>query len=296
MPPIDFCRMIAKRITSEYNQHATLLIWASTGAGKSYAGMSICEKVSQYVAEIKGGEPTDYFDVDNIAIITQAEIIRILSTKMDTRYCCIMTDDVGTGWNSRDFMTEFNRLMNDIWQTFRTRNNFLCLTLPDPMLIDKVPRDMVKYVAKIEASHFDFGYVEAKIQEPMKKVQWGKKIYPYLLDLDGQRIVRHIIFRPSQHLIDNYEPRRSLIEKQNTGTALQDMGELIQTESLPYEPRLSKKALFSTPMKADYNNGDGLSMSKIAEKYHVSSQTVYEALHYKESKPTPQLPEPKKTT
>jgi hypothetical protein len=280
MPSIDFCLEIAEKITSEHNQHATLLVWAPTGAGKSWAGIAICEMVSQYVAEIKGGDPLDYFDTDNIAIITQEEVLRLLSTKMDKRYSSIMCDDIGVGWSARDFMQQFNQSMNDIYQTFRTRNNFLCVTLPDPMLIDKVPRELVKYVMKVQASHHDFGYVECKIQQPMKTVQWGQKVYPYLLDFDGQRIVRHMIFRPSQHLIDNYEPRRRLIEKQNTSVTIEGMQSMVANEMTIAEPRISKKALFSEPMKADYADGNGMSMHAIAKKYGCSTQTVHEALHY----------------
>lgn len=279
MPVLDFCQLIAERITSEHNQHATLLVWAPTGAGKSWAAMAICERVSQYVAEIKGGDPLDYFCPENIAIITQDEVLRILRTRMDVRYGCIMTDDIGVGWNNRDFMTQFNQSMNDIYQTFRTRNNFLCVTLPDPMLIDKVPRELVKYVMKVDNSFFDLGYVECKITEPMKKLQWGKKIYPFLLDLDGQRIVRHIVFRPSQHLVDAYEPRRREIEMQNTNMTIESMTEMVKLEVTKPEPRIVKKIIFAKPIQMDYEAG--LSYREIAEKYDCSHDTIRHALNYK---------------
>jgi len=279
MPPIDFCQIIAEKITGGHNQHATLLVWASTGAGKSWAAMAICERVSQYVAEIKGGDPLDYFNIENVAIITQEEVLRLLSTRIDVRYGCVMCDDIGVGWSARDFMDQFNQSMNDIYQTFRTRNNFLCVTLPDPMLIDKVPRELVKYVMKVDASFHDLGYVECKIQEPMKKVQWGKKIYPYLLDLDGHRVVRHMIFRPSQHLIDAYEPRRSQIEKQNTGATIEEMRNLISKDKNKPAPKVLKKILFSKPMK--YDHAMGISENKLMKKYGCSKDTVREALNYK---------------
>lgn len=295
MPSIDFCLQIAEIITSEHNQHASLMIWAPTGKGKDWSGAAIGESVAQYVSEIKGGSPEDYFNPENIAIITQNEVLRVMSTKMDKKYAVIGFSDIGLAWNSRDFMSEFNKCMNDIAQTIRTRNLFAYFTLPDPGFIDLVPRQLVRYVMKIESSHFDYGYVEAKIQEPMKKVQWGKKIYPYLLDLDGQRVVRHIIFRPSQKFVDNYEPRRREIEKLNTNVTIQDMQQLVQIEQNPPEPRDSKRKILSYPVKADYGNGTKISMAALAEKYHVSSKTIYEALHYEEPKSIlQQQPEPKK--
>lgn len=227
MPNLDFCRMIAETITSSHNQHATLMIYARTGAGKSWAALGIGEVVSEYVAEIKGGSPKDYFSPENIAIITQEEVIRVIENRLDSKYSVIGFDDIGVGWNSRDFMTDFNKSMNDIYQTFRTRNVFLYVTLPDPMLIDLVPRDMIRYIMEIDSSHFEYGYVEAKVFELTKKARLSKKIYPYLLDTKGNRIVRHIIFEPSQELVKNYEPRRTEIEKQNTDKAVVGLKEWI---------------------------------------------------------------------
>lgn len=280
MPSIDFCKHIAETITSSHNQHSTLLIWAPTGKGKSWAGLSIGECVSQYVAEIKGGIPSDYFNEENIAVISQDEVLRVLSTKMDKKYSVIGFDDIGITWNSRDFMSQFNQNLNDIAQTVRTRNLFAYFTIPDPFLLDKVPRELIKYTMKVERSHFDLGYVECKIQEPVKNIQFGKKLTPFLLDFDGNRIVRHIVFRPSQKLIDNYDARRSAIERQNTDATIENMQLMVKNEAAIKEPRLSKKVLFSEPMKIDYNNGNGLSMHDLAKKYGVSSQTVHEALHY----------------
>lgn len=280
MPHLNFAYEIAAAICSGHNQHATLLIWAPTGKGKSWAGGSIGETVAQYVSEIKGGSPDDYFTAENVAVITHEEVLRVLSTKIDKKYSVIGFDDIGLAWSARDFMDRFNQAMNDIAQTIRTRNLFAYFTLPDPFLIDKVPRELIRYVCKVESSHFDQYYTECKIQEPMKKVQWGKKIYPYLLDLDGNRINRHIVFRPSKKWTDDYEPRRALIERQNTITTVEEMQQIVTEASTPQEPRTSKRVLFSQPMKADYNNGEGLSMAKIAEKYGVSTQTVYEAIHY----------------
>lgn len=294
MSHIDFCLEIAEAITSRHNQHATLMIWAPTGKGKSWAGMSIAERIAQIVAEIKGGSPEDYFTPESIAVITQNEVLRVMSTKMDKKFAIIGFDDIGLAWNSRDFMSEFNKCMNDIAQTIRTRNLFAYFTLPDPMLIDKVPRDLIKYVMKVESSNFDLGYVVAKIQEPMKKVQWGKKIYPYLLDEDGQRIVRHVIFRPSQKCVEDYEPRRQEIERVNTNVTVETMQHIVEEEHTPQEPHASKRSILSRAVKIDYNSGQGLSMEKLAEKYGVAKSTIHQALLYQEPKSIPNTVEPKK--
>jgi len=281
MPPIDFCRMIAEIITSPDNQHVTMMITATTGAGKSYAGISIAERVSQIVAEIKGGYPEDYFSVDNIAVITQNEILRVMHRMNNQKYMCFGFDDIGAvGWNSRNFMQTFNQQLNSIFQTFRTQNNFLYLTLPNDMLIDIVPRSLTKYQMKITASHFEFGYVEAKVFKPIKdsKLPHGR-IEPFLQDLDGQKIKRHIIFKPSKYLTDEYDTRRSEIESKNTGMTIEAMLHSIESEGDLPKPRPTKKEILLEPIKIDYDNGNGLSMAKIAQKYKISPSTVHKILH-----------------
>lgn len=289
MPSIDLCEMIATTITGDDNQHATLMITATTGAGKSYAGIAIAERVSQIVAEIKGGVKEDYFTLEDVAVITQEEILRVMARMNNKKYHCFGLDDIGAyTWQSRAFMQETNQQFNAIFQTFRTQNNFLYLTLPNDSLIDVTARRLTKYRMEITASHFDNYYVEAKVFKSIKSMKLPHGgIEPYLLDLDGRKIKRHIIFVPSQHLIDEYDKRRAAIESQATGITIDDMLKNAQTESVPTEPRLSKKVLFSQPMKIDYNDGNGLKMWELAKKYGVSTQTVHEALHYNPSPAPP---------
>ncbi len=331
MPSINFCKMIAQDITSEHNQHASLLITGRTGIGKSSTAMAIAELTAQYIAEIKGGNPEDYFCPENIAIISDDEVIRVIKSGiMDKPYSIVGFDDIQNFWNARNFMSGQNQSMNDIATTIRTKNLFIYFTAPSDFMIDKVPRELVRYHMEITQPVFNMGYVKAKIKEPYTVQTRNKKMYPYLMDLDGHKIKQHIIFRPSQPLVDNYEKRRKEIETKNTNETVKSIDEFINPES-PFTAmsegkmeqqlkkqieekilkekitkklmdeaiikhpeliatfterteRISKKQLFSIPMKADYDNGNGLSMTKLAEKYNCSTQTVYEALHFNEPK------------
>lgn len=270
--------MIAETITSAHNQHATLMIYAPTGAGKSWAGMAIGEQVSRYVAEIKGGTPRDYFSPESIAIITQEEVIRLLETGFNKKYSVVGFDDIGVGWNSRDFMSKFNQSMNDIYQIFRTRNCFLYVTLPDPMLIDKVPRDMVKYILEIYSSKFEFGYVEGKLFKLEKSPRQGKKRHPYILDFSDNRVVRQIIYTPSVEFVKDYEPRRMEIEKLMTGRSIDNLKEIVQeslAENLPKERPTKEQILAPSVLSwAEY----GLVQSDIAKKVGCAVGTVNKIL------------------
>jgi len=254
MPVLNFCRMVAEKICSEHNQHVTLMIVAPTGKGKSWSGIAIGELVAQFVAEIMGGKESDYFTVDNIAIITQQEIIRLLKEKLNVRHSVIGFDDIGVGWNARNFMDEFNKTMNDIYQTFRTRNCFLYVTLPDPRLIDVVPRDMVKYIMEVHSSKHDDGYVECKIFEVAKNMRKQTKLYPYILDYSGNKIKRHIIFAPSPTYTIPYEKRRTEIEKVNSDKAIENLQELLTQET--------------------FDSSVGKIQSMNAEKYQIAKEMV----------------------
>lgn len=293
MPHLDFCLEIAEQITSNFDQHVTMMITATTGAGKSWAGLSIAECVSQYVAEIKGGEPIDYFNIDNVAIITRDELMRVMSTKMDIKYSCLGFDDIGAyGWSSRDFMSDFSQALSSVYQTFRTKTNFVYLTVPNDALVDINARRLTKYTMDIVQSHFDEGYIIAKIFKPIvnSRLPHGK-ITPYLLDMDGLRIKRHIVFRPSIELSEEYKKRRQQIQSQAMNTSIDGMQQIITTDIISQEPRPSKKALLSPIIKKLYNNGKGLSMREISEylsdensEHKISTQTISEALKYNPTK------------
>ena len=276
MPILNFCRMVAENITSEHNQHVTLMIVAPTGKGKSWAGIAIEELVAQFVAEILGGKESDYFTIDNIAIITQQEIIRLLKNRLDVRHSVIGFDDIGVGWNARNFMDEFNKTMNDIYQTFRTRNCFLYVTLPDPRLIDVVPRDMVKYIMEVHSSKHDEGYVECKIFEVAKNMRKQTKLYPYIMDYSGNKIKRHIIFAPSAAYTVPYEVRRTAIEKMNSDKAIENL-QTILTEATADTAVVKNEAKIQTTNDQKY-----LIVKEIVSRFHVMKKEALEIANLSE--------------
>jgi len=262
--------MVAEKICSEHNQHVTLMIVAPTGAGKSWSGIAIGELVAQFVAEIKGGKDTDYFSPENIAIITQQEIIRLLKDKLDVRHSVIGFDDIGVGWNARNFMNEFNKTMNDIYQTFRTRNCFLYVTLPDPRLIDVVPRDMVKYIMEVHSSNHDNGYVTCKIFEVAKNMRKQTKLYPYIMDYSGNKIKRHIIYAPSPVYTVPYEVRRTAIEKMNSDNAIASL-QTILTEQVADTTGAKNEAKIQSTNDQKY-----LIVKEIVSRFHVMKKEAME--------------------
>lgn len=207
----NIAKYFANKITDAYNQDETLMIVGPRGSGKSNAGIYIAEQVAKEVAKIKGGKPEDYFNFEHIAIITTDEIVRVM--KMRKQYAIYILDDIGVGWNSRNYMQKVNKILNDILQVFRTNNSMLILTLPDSFLIDKVPRRLIHHFGEMYQKLFEQGKTVMKLFKVDPKTRGGDIFYTYPVTTEHGKIVRYVIRRASSKNIDEYEKRRTAIAK-----------------------------------------------------------------------------------
>ena len=264
----DLCKEIAQKITSKYNQHDTAIVVGDKGSGKSWAAIRIAYEVSVEVAKIKGGKPEDYFTFENIAIITKDEVLRVLKTRMG-QYFIVIFDDIGVGWSNRDFQTKFNKVMNGIYQTFRTRNIFLIMTVPDPSYIDKLPRLMLHYQLEVVDSYFHKGFVEVKVKESKKIIQMNKNIYPYITR-NGSRYPRHVIMTAPDHLTEPYEIARKKVEKDSADKGL---AELEALEMGDEEKVSNKKTDILRPIIFSLHE-DGVSQANIGKRVGCSGTLV----------------------
>lgn len=230
--PFNISKEIAEKITSVRNQHETAIIVGDKGKGKSWGAISLAWEVAQWVSKIKGGKPEDYFSFENIAIIIKNEVLRVLKFRMG-QYFIIIFDDIGVGWSNRDFQSKFNKVMNNIFQVFRTRNVFLILTVPDQSYIDKLPRHGTHYLIEVVDSHFDDGFIEVKIKELKKIVQTGKVIYPFVTR-NGIRYPRHLIATAPDYLTGPYEIARKAIEKESSDNGIAELEALeLDSDAVP---------------------------------------------------------------
>lgn len=142
-------RRIADKICSPYNQNATMIFVGGTGSGKSLAAISLAMQVSAMVAEKKGGNPSDYFNLEtNMSVIDVNNFFSVL--KQARQFSTVIFDDAGIGWNARKFQDVVNITLNNITQTFRTLNLFTILTTPNFFFIDKVGRTLTEWYCEME--------------------------------------------------------------------------------------------------------------------------------------------------
>lgn len=240
--PSHLSNIFAMRMTSEFNQHITGLMVGRTGAGKSSFIIRLGYDTAIRVAEKMGGEWEDYFNIDNIGIITREEIYRVMN--ISKKYSFLMLDDIGVGWNARKWQDDFNNILNDILQTFRTDNTALTLTLPDSFLIDKVPRSLVHYFMEMDLSIFEKGVTTAKVLEVVRKPRSGKIFHQYP-QYHGKKYVRYVAKQAPAELMEAYEEKRNQIARDLKAERLEDfrikMEKLIAQDDVDPSPKITKK-------------------------------------------------------
>jgi len=231
-------KLLGDIIGSKHNQHCLMAIIGRTGSGKSSAAIQIAHETAKYMATLNSHKAEYYFNIDHVAIIIEDEITRVM--KHTKKHGIYILDDIGVGYNSRLWQSKANIIMNDIIQTFRTQNNLMILTVPDPTFIDKVPRSSLRYQINMKDANFDMGYSLGAMQELKRDYKSGKNIYPYPTS-EGCKYVRVKFERPPSFLADEYEIRRETIQAKMQADNIEKLEKLFAEQKENDIPKLSKK-------------------------------------------------------
>lgn len=231
--------MIADILAGKDNQHCTIMTTGRTGSGKSLANLNLFEQVSYQLEARLGGNARDYFNIDNVAVISKDEVKRVV--RRFKKHGLYLMDDIGISWNSRKFRDPINILLNDLFQTFRLDNNLLGCTIPDSFLIDKVPRSLVHYFVEMDQALFHRGITTAKVFEVVRKPRSGDTHYMYINE--HGKYVRYIFGLPSEELLNEYNKRRQNFYDILKEERLAQWDALDEKEQKKQAPRQLKKDL-----------------------------------------------------
>lgn len=226
----NLAKRIAHTITSTQNQHVTLIMVGGTGSGKSWAALDLAYQTAYAVSHIMEKNAPDgawlkFFNLNHMAIITLDRVANLL--KNVRSHGIYILDDIGVGYNARDWMKEKNKRMNEIIQTFRTDNTLVIYTVPDREFIDKVPRKLVDRFLEFErnglvkvqagsgrrASSFNiFRYFDITT---LKRQGHQLYVYDTVREMTASmQFVRHIAIKPPDRLIIPYEKARLEIARE----------------------------------------------------------------------------------
>jgi len=200
---------IARKVTSKHNQDARIITVGTQGKGKSLLNITLGYAIAREIARIqnkKKGNNTswrDYFGMENIVIMDDSKVKEVLSDVK--QYGIYSFDDIGIAWNAREAMSKGNKLLNDVFQVFRTENTVVMMSIISDFLIDKVPRNLVTYQIEMDMSLFDYYWVFPKVFYVVGKPREHAPHYHYPRTADGIGVVRFACPAPPKNLAAEYE-------------------------------------------------------------------------------------------
>ena len=231
-------KSFARKVTSKHNQSVSCMTVGSMGNGKSSSNIMIGINTAVQIARYKTGPWTKYFNLDHIGILIKEEIYRVI--EIDQKYAVVMPDDVGAAWNARKWSDSGNIMMNDIMQTSRTENQVLLMTLPDSILIDKVPRSLCQHMMTMEPPQYDKGVSVGKFFKIVRQSRDSKTFFMYE-NLGGMKYQKALFARPPDGFMIPYEKRRTEIAHKFKQDSIAEHKELLEQSQAPKEEKISKK-------------------------------------------------------
>jgi hypothetical protein len=174
IPPSSFIEWLARRIGGESKQDFSYMMDGDKGTGKSYSSAYFGGRFAMTMAEIYGGEPIDYFTIDNCCLLEDTkEIVNLLQKAKHKQYITI--DDAGIAVGARDFAEQKNKNFNKIHATCRTKRWCLGLNVPVGTHLDLQIREVVTAKMNAYRSFHTAGFNLIKINSSSMRVHLNQK-------------------------------------------------------------------------------------------------------------------------
>lgn len=199
--------IFAETVTGKHLRDIKLMLVGAQGAGKSRSLLYLACECAKEIAARVGGSPEDYFpsDLSNVVIGDpqgHAELFQNMR-----KYSIIILDDAGVSVNARNFMTTYNKSMNDVFQTMRPNRSIVLISTPDTMTTDVIIRSLVSHYGEVSESYHGHGYNLVKIFNVVRKFREGRTNYVYPKS-GNKQIVRYKFLNPPEEIIQRYEKKR----------------------------------------------------------------------------------------
>ena len=216
IPRSPFCQRAAERVTSSDKQDLTIFISSRKGMGKSYTALYLASRIAEEISLIIGGKPSDYFTIDNCALLMDsAKITNLLSTK--GKHQVLIIDDAGVGANNREFLSRGNINFNKIMMTCRTKRWVVIFTSVLKSHVDLNIREMSDILITIYKSFHDGGFNVCKAKNSSvvemsnnKNLTMAKRL---MFDKD-KKIDFWVAFSPNKEIVEEYDRQRDIAADQ----------------------------------------------------------------------------------
>lgn len=235
----SFMRWCHNRTTKQ-NRNCVIAVVGGTGTGKSYT----CLRIMENRAKMLNREP----DVRNCCRSTTEFMQRLNSGELK-RGDVIILEEVGVNVSAREWQSKMNKLINYVFQTFRTQNLIVLLNLPDIRMLDINSQRILH--AKIETLGIDFENQRSKFKFKIRKHRpsSGKDWWIFMKIRVGRAIkkIRSMsVLKPSDWLCDAYEKRRKEytdklnkeVEDSFLNTDIKKVGEILDSSAKQWTEKM----------------------------------------------------------
>jgi hypothetical protein len=175
---MSLAEMLSKRVAGRHNKNVIFILFGDLGSGKSMALLKLALSCAMWLAALKGGKPSDYFQFSNIAVIDPEMLQEKLANLK--QYGIYILDDAGPGYDARTFMSKGNRDLNYILQTCRTSNNIILVSAPHGAMLDITIHRVAQYYAEVSEVRHDEGLTFLKVFRLVRVFREGKIFYVYM--------------------------------------------------------------------------------------------------------------------
>lgn len=196
------------------NRNFLTAITGPTGSGKSYSGLHLCERIDQD------------FDVDNV-VFSAKELLMLVKQGDLPSGSAILFEEAGVEANNRTWQSTANQALNFLFQTFRSMNYMVVLTLPSLGGLDKQIRQLLHCFMPTQGIDRKHSTVEIKPLFLQVNQQTGDiyKKYLQFTDDDGEQkqLTRWHAKMPSKDLRERYEKKKQEYQEELISDQLEEL-------------------------------------------------------------------------
>ena len=248
--PPTLAKIFARRLCGKFNKDIKLFIVGPQGSGKSRSAMFLGIRVGEEIANIIGGTWEDYFPRNLSHVFIGDPAAHADALKHIRKHSIYILDDAGVSINARNFMTAYNKSLNDIFQTVRTDNALIIINAPDTFLIDNVPRNIVSHFGEVSESQHSMGINFIKIFKMERKFRSGETHY-HNYQFGSNQIVRWRFRDIPGDMAAAYEKRRDEATQRIKSNAGQDRRKAPKNETDEEEVTRRRKNPNTLAMEQD---------------------------------------------
>lgn len=225
-------QMSTRLLKIEHKQSISAVIAGTKGDGKSYLLLSLGEQMSKILSKVfyqNENHAKEFFTIDNVAIMNPKDI-RGLMSNSKSRYAIYGYDDIAYAWNSRDWASKGNKIMNAWFAFQRGYGNATITTIQSEKFQDSQSRALFQVL--VEMSHdvdhdlFDKGVSLSKNFNILLKNRGSKMLHYKYQWVGGIQYDDMMSLRPSKALSDEYDRRRDIKMKEFSENAFKMLEEM----------------------------------------------------------------------